>query len=136
MTRFRSFLLLLAVACGSPTGPGGPTLQLTGSVVFGIPTLATTAVIQPGGVDVTGVIPTPSAEYTLFGKLDASTAGRLIVEVTAYNNRPGAPFPVQNYYVGRIRHLPAGAYELQVFEILHATQVHSELVLRDTIQVP
>ena len=111
-------------------------MQLTGTIVFGIPTLATTALTQPGGIDVTGVLPTPSAEYTLFGKLDASTQGRLIVEVTAYNNRPGAPFPVQNYYVGRIRNLLAGTYEIQVYEILHATQVRTELVLRDTVQVP
>jgi len=128
-------LVLFAASCGSPTEPTRPTLQFTGLIVFGIPTLETTALGLEGGIDVTGVLPTPSATYTLFGKLEFEN-GRLVLNIDAYDNRPGAPFPVQNYYVGRIRHLPAGEYDLQVFETLHVGAAQKSSVLHQTVQVP
>ena len=129
-------LLLGAVACGSPTEPFRPTLEFSGFIVFGIPTLETAAVVREGGMDVTGVIPTTSTQYTLFGTLEHPHDGQLVLRVDAYDNRPGVPFPVQNYYVGRIRNLPAGAYELRVFETVHSGEPQTTQVFHETVQVP
>lgn len=136
MRRVAALLILLA-ACGSPTGTGAPILSFTGQVVFGIPTLATRAEYQDGGIKVTGVLQTPTADYTLSGTLSVIGSRQLSLEIDADKTRSGAPpFPVQNYYEGRIRNLAPGDYDLEVIHTLHTAQVQSAQVFRQNVRVP
>jgi len=130
-----AFLLCLALACGSPTEPS-PTLQFEGLVVFGIPTLPITAQALEGGIKVSGVIPTPTAEYTLSGHLRAVGGNKLVLEVVVDKTQAGAPFPVQNYYEGRIGNLSSGSYDLEVTHTLHITTPQTATVFHGVVHVP
>ena len=96
------------LACDPPTAPGPPSLEFKGQVVFGLRTLPTEAVGEPGGITVTGVIPTPTSGYTLFGELKDVNAREMTLEINATIDHEVVPFPVQNYYQGRIRNLRRG----------------------------
>ena len=128
-------LFCLALACGSPTEPS-PTLQFEGVVVFGIPTLPITAQPLEGGIKVSGVIPTPTAEYTLTGHIRAVGANKLVLEVIVDKTQEGAPFPVQNYYEGRIGNLDAGDYDLEVTHTLHITAPQTTTAFHGVVRVP
>ena len=126
----------LLASCGMPTGPIQPTLEFTAEILFGIPTLATRLEGQEGGVDVSGVFQTPTGDYTLDGMLESPGGRRLILQIRATKDRTGAPpFRVQNYYVGRIRNLPRGEYDLQVFETLNDSLPQSELAYHAKFRV-
>jgi hypothetical protein len=129
-------LLCIAASCDTPTEPVQPTLQFTGLVVFGIATLETRAEGHRGGIDVSGVLPTPTAQYSLFGTLEAPGSRQLVLQIDARNDHAGAPFPVQNLYLGQIRNLASGNYDLQVFETVHVDAAQPELVFHQTVHVP
>lgn len=135
MRALPAVLLCLALACGSPTEPD-PTLQFEGRVVFGIATLPVTAQGLDGGIKVSGVIPTPTSDYTLTGHLSAVGGRKLILEVSVDSTRAGVPLPVQNYYESRIGNLNKGAYDLEVIHTLHIAATQTASVFRGVVQVP
>ena len=134
--RARLLPLLLAAGCGSPTEPVHATLQFFGQILFGIPTLETQAAPLTGGIDVSGVFQTPNSGYTLFASLDSRDGHHLVLVINAYNTKPGHPFPSQNYYVGRIRNLAPGVYNLQVVHQLHYESVVSAQAFHGDVDVP
>lgn len=137
MRAFAAGLILLAAACGSPTAPGAPVLSFTGVIVFGIPTLATQAESIDGGIKITGVLQTPSADFTVSGRLSTIGGRQLTVEIQADRTLSGAPpFPVRHYYEGLIERLVRGDYELTVIHTLNTAQVQSAQVFRQTVRVP
>ena len=128
-------LVGLGLACGGPTEPS-PTLQFEGLVVFGIPTLPVTAEPLDGGIKVSGVIPTPTAEYTLAGHIRSAGGNRLVLDIIVERTQDGVPFPVQNYYQGRIGNLSRGDYDLEVFHTLHITDPQTSSVFHGVVHVP
>jgi len=133
--RRAAFLLLGLAACGAPTEPVRPLLAFSSTIIFGIPTIATRVQAHPDGIKVSGVITTPSAEYTLFGKVTAD-GSKLRLEINVYNNRQGAPFRVQNYYEGIISNLTPGDYDLLVIHTLHYDTTTSEQAFHEAIHIP
>ncbi len=132
----RLLLLLLVGACGSPTEPVHATLQFFGQLLFGIPTLETRAEPITGGIDVSGVFQTPTSGYTLFGSLQSRGDHQLVLRINADNTKPGFPFKSQNYYVGRIRNLPAGSYDLLVIHELHYESTVTTQAFHGNLDVP
>lgn len=129
-------LLLLLAACGSPTAPTRPTIELDSGVVFGIPTLPTTVRVEAGAVIVTGVLQTPGTGFTLLGNVALTGISTVVLEIHAYDNAPGAPFQSQNYYRATVRNLTPGDYELSVIHIHHAPSPgFSQLTYRDNVSV-
>jgi hypothetical protein len=132
----RLLFLLLVAGCSSTTEPAHATLQFFGQIIFGIPTLDTRADPIAGGIDVSGVVQTPSSGYTLFGALESHSGNQLLLVISAYNTVSGHFFPSQNYYVGRIRNLPPGTYDLQVVHQLHLESVVTERTFHGNVEVP
>jgi hypothetical protein len=128
--------LLLLAGCGSPTEPVHATLEFFGQLLFGIPTLETRAAPISGGIDVSGVFQTPNSGYTLFGSLQSRDDHQLVLHINAYNTKPGFPFASQNYYVGKIRNLPAGSYDLLVIHELHYESIVTTRAFHGTLDVP
>ena len=89
------------------------------NILFGIPTQPTTAVGSEGMIEITGVMPTAGSGFTLSGKVTLTSANELTLEIDAYDNAPGGPFPVQNYYRARLRMLAPGDYAVQVIHNIH-----------------
>jgi hypothetical protein len=120
MTRRVLWLGLLTLACGDPSAPTRtvPTLEFAGVVVFGIPTLPTTAIGDARSMLITGVVQTQGAGFTLFGALHADGQS-LMLEIDAYDTKPGGFFKTQNYYRATVRDLAPGEYSLQVFHAIH-----------------
>lgn len=115
----RISLVLLLAACGLPTEPHHPTLQFENGVVFGIPTLPTTAAGGSGSILVTGVIQTTSSGFSLFADLQAGTGNALTLQIDVSLTGPGFNFLTQNYYRAQIRALAPGDYDLSVVHVLH-----------------
>lgn len=134
--RARLLALLLVAGCGSPTEPVHATLQFFEQLLFGIPTLETRAAPITGGIDVSGVFQTPNSGYTLFGELRSHDDHQLVLHINAYNTRPGFPFASQNYYVGKIRNLPTGSYDLLVIHELHYETTVTTQAFHGTLDVP
>ena len=128
-------LVSLGVACGGPTEPS-PTLHFEGLVVFGIPTLPITAEPLEGGIKVSGVIPTPTDEYTLTGHIRSAGGNRLVLDVVVERTHAGVAIPVQNYYEGRIGNLGRGDYDLEVFHTLHVGATQTSSVFHGVVHVP
>jgi hypothetical protein len=64
------------------------------------------------------------------------SGGRLILTVKATKDHEAPAVRVQNYYVGRIKDLPRGEYDLEVFETLSDSPVGpSELAFHGTFRV-
>lgn len=134
MRRIAVVFLLLAAACSSPSGPSGPTLKFEKGIVFGIPTIPTTAVVDGKTIRITGVIQTVTSGFTLFGELKKISSHSFALYVEAEETGPGFRFPTQNVYRATLFDLAPGDYELQVFHTNHgsATAV-TERVFHDTI---
>jgi len=128
MRRAAVALLLVLAACEPPTAPGPPSLTFEGLIVFGIATLPTAAVGEEGGIKVTGVVPTPSSGYTLFGEIKGVSGRVMTLEINAYDDHPGFPFRTQNYYVGRIGNLRRGTYVLKVVHVVHSSTTTDSVI--------
>lgn len=134
MRRFA--LVLLLAGCGSPTEPSHPTLQFENGVVFGIPTLPTTAVGGTGSILITGVIQTSTSGFSLFGDLQGGNGGTLTLQIDVYQTGPGLNFLTQNYYRANVRSLAPGDYELSVIHVLHDPgPLRRVLAYRETVRV-
>jgi hypothetical protein len=121
MRRLSLVLPLLLAACGSSTGPTQqPSLEFESEILFGIPTLATTAVGSEGMIQVTGVIHTIGTGFTLTGTVTVTGPNALTLEIDAYDNKPGVYFPVQNFYRAELRLLAPGDYDLSVNHNIHS----------------
>ena len=132
----RLSIVLLLAACGSPTEPNPATLQFENGVVFGIPTLPTTAVGGTGSILVTGVIQTPTGGYSLFGELQKGTGNALTLQIDVYLTGPGFNFLTQNYYRAQLQSLGSGDYDLSVIHVLHdPAPLRRVLVYRQTVRV-
>lgn len=130
-------LLGTALACGSPTEPSVPTLEFEVGIVFGIPTLPTTATPETGSLLVTGVIQTQTTGYTLFGSLQVTGPRGLRIDVDAFETDPGFFIPTQNYFRARVRNLPAGDYDVDVYHTNHATPEAVPIrVYHETVRIP
>lgn len=134
MRRFA--LVLLLAGCGSPTEPSRPTLQFENGVVFGIPTLPTTAVGGTGSILITGVIQTSTSGFSLFGDLQGGNGGTMTLQIDVYQTGPGLNFLTQNYYRANVRSLAPGDYELSVIHVLHDPgPLRRVLAYRETVRV-
>lgn len=134
-----AFLSLLgaALACGSLTEPSEPSLNFEAGVVFGIPTLPTTAVPEPGGMLITGVFQTATTGYTLSGSLSVPGLRALRIDIDAHGTDPVFPFTTQNYYRARIMALASGDYDVSVFHKDRARpEVPSVRVYHQVVRVP
>jgi len=120
MRRVAVALFLTLAACEPPTAPGPPSLKFEGLIIFGLPTLPTVAVAEKHGIKVTGVIPTPTSGYTLFGELKEINGQVMTLAINAWDDHSGLPFRVQNYYEGHIGNLRRGTYDLQVVHVVHS----------------
>jgi hypothetical protein len=126
---------LMVASCGTPTEPADPVFQFHSEVIFGIRTLETSVAVRVYGVDISGVFPT-NLGYILSGSLEMVNGHQLILTVKAIKDREAPAVRVQNYYVGRIIHLPRGEYDLQVFETVSDSPVGpSELAFQGTFRV-
>jgi hypothetical protein len=135
MRRLLLALGVLVASCGTPTEPADPVFQFHSEVIFGIRTLETTVAVKVYGVDISGVFPTDLG-YVLSGSLEMVNDHQLILTVKAIKDREAPAVRVQNYYVGRIIHLPRGEYDLQVFETVSDSPVGpSELAFHGTFRV-
>jgi hypothetical protein len=82
------------------------------------------------------VVQTPSTGYTILGNVELTGASTLLLEIHAYENSPGFPFPSQNYYRATVRNLAPGTYDLSVYHIHHAPPPgSSQLVYHDNVRV-
>lgn len=136
MTRIAGVFVLFLAACGSPTAPNRPTIEMESGVVFGIPTLATEARVEAGNLIVTGVLQTPSTGYTLLATVTLTGTSTLVLEIHAYDNAPGVPFTAQNYYRATVRSLSPGDYDLSVVHVHHAPSPgFSARVYHDTVRI-
>lgn len=136
MHRLPLACLLVAAACGGPTEPSRPTLKFEKGIVFGIPTLPTTAVAEERSILVTGVLQTVSSSYSLFADLRVTNSRALVLLIDAYDTGPGLRFPTQNYYRARVMDLAPGDYNLQVFHSVHdPTPVHTSRVFNGIVRV-
>lgn len=134
MRRFA--LVLLLAACGSPTEPDRPTLQFENGVVFGIPTLPTSAVGGTGSILVTGVIQTSTSGFSLFGDLQGGNSNALTLQIDVYQTGPGFNFLTQNYYRANVRLLAPGDYDLSVVHVLHdPAPLRRVLAYRESVRV-
>lgn len=132
----RLSLVLLIAACGSPTEPNHPTLRFENQVVFGIPTLPTTAVGGNASILVTGVIQTTSSGFSLFGGLQAGTGHALTVQIDVYLTGPGFNFLTQNFYRAQVGSLAPGDYDLSVIHVIHdPLPLRRERVYHQTVRV-
>lgn len=130
-------LLGAALACGSPTEPSTPSLDFEAGIVFGIPTLPTTAMPEQGGILVTGVFQTATTGYALFATLSVPGPRSLRIDVDAHETAPGLVFTTQNYYRGRIRDLAPGDYDLSVYhKDRNRPEVPSLSVYHQLVRVP
>jgi hypothetical protein len=130
-------LLGAALACSSPTEPSVPTLEFEVGIVFGIPTLPTTAVPESSALLVTGVIQTRTTGYTLFGSLQVTGPRALRIDIDAFETVPGFFIPTQNYFRARVRNLPPGDYDVEVYHTNHATPEAVPIrVYHETVRIP
>jgi len=130
-------LLGAALACSSPTEPSVPTLEFEVGIVFGIPTLPTTAVPESSALLVTGVIQTRTTGYTLFGSLQVTGPRALRIDIDAFETVPGFFIPTQNYFRARVRNLPPGDYDVEVYHTNHATPEAVPIrVFHETVRIP
>jgi hypothetical protein len=130
-------LLGAALACSSPTEPSVPTLEFEVGIVFGIPTLPTTATPESGSLLVTGVIQTQTTGYTLFGSLQVTGPRGLRIDIDAFETVPGFFIPTQNYFRARVRNLPAGDYDVEVYHTNHATPEAMPIrVYHEAVRIP
>ena len=130
-------LLGAALACASPTEPSVPTLEFEVGIVFGIPTLPTTAIPESSALLVTGVIQTQTTGYTLFGSLQVTGPRALRIDIDAFETVPGFFIPTQNYFRARVRNLPPGDYDVEVYHTNHATpEAVPVRVYRETVRIP
>ena len=132
------FALLGAVlACSSPTEPSVPTLEFEVGIVFGIPTLPTSATPESRALLVTGVIQTPTTGYTVFGTLTVTGPQGLRIDIDAFETAPGFFVVTQNYFRARVRNLPAGDFDIEVFHTNHATPEAVPIkVYHETVRIP
>lgn len=128
---------LLLAACSSPTEPTTTaTMDFRSTILFGIPTLAPTAVGSEGEILVSGVIHTVGTGFTFTATLSVSAGNEITVEIDGRDNAPGLPFPVQNYYRGAIRKLAPGDYDVSiVYDIHHPAPGRRERVFHQTVRV-
>lgn len=137
MRRFVFALLGVALACSSPIEPSVPTLEFEVGIVFGIPTLPTTAMPESSGLLVTGVMQTPTTGYTLFGTLAVTGPRALRIDIDAFETVPGFFVTTQNFFRARVRNLPAGDLEVEVYHTNHATpEAVPVRVYRQTVRIP
>lgn len=130
-------LLGAALACSSPTEPSVPTLEFEVGIVFGIPTLPTTAIPESSALLVTGVIQTQTTGYTLFGSLQVTGPRALRINIDAFETVPGFFIPTQNYFRARVRNLPPGDYDVEVYHTNHATPEAVPIrVYHETVRIP
>jgi hypothetical protein len=130
-------LLAATLACGSPIEPSAPSLDFESGVVFGIPTLPTTAKPESGAIVVTGVFQTPTTGYDLSGFLSTPRLRVLRIDVDAHGVDFGFPFPTQNFYRARVGDLTPGDYDLSVYhKDRNRPEVPSVRVYRQVVRVP
>ena len=126
----------LLVACGSPTEPGGgPQLHLYTQVVFGFPSLPTTADPRDRSVVVSGLIVTPNTGYFLDAALQVPMRGRLEITVSALRGNSGLPFPSQNYYAATVGRLVPGVYSVRVIHVVERDTQDTTVALDQTVRV-
>lgn len=129
-------LVLLLAACGLPTESNLPTLQFENGVVFGIPTLPTTAAGGSGSILITGVVQTARGGFSLFGDLHPGTGNTLTLQIDVQLTGPGFNVLTQNYYRAQVRSLAPGDYELSVVHVLHDPgPLRRERVYHQTVRV-
>lgn len=131
------WLALVLLGCGSPTEPSTPVLEFQEGIVFGIPTLPTTVMPEPGGLLVTGVVQTATTGFTLFAALSVESPAVLRIDINAFETGPGFFFPTQNYFRARVKNLAPGDYALTVYHTNHALpEAEPVLMLEQTVRVP
>ena len=59
----------------------------------------------------------------------------MTLEINATIDHEVVPFPVQNYYQGRIRNLRRGTYTLLVVHVVHSDTTYSVLAFHQEVRV-
>jgi hypothetical protein len=126
---------LLLVGCGAPTEESIPTLEFTGQIIFGIPTLPTVVTIEEGGLLVTGVVQTLRTGYDLHGTLRFPARHALRLEVDAYASQ-GVQAVIQHYYRAHLRPVAPGTYDVLVVHTYHDIVVRSVTAYHATVVMP
>jgi hypothetical protein len=132
-------VLALLAGCGAPVAPTDveePLLSFFTRVVFGFPTLATTAETpRDAEIVVSGLVVAPTSSYLVEGDLESPRRGELTVTIKATRQSGGQPFPTQNYYAATIQRLAPGSYAVRVLHVIERDTWDTTLAFNRTVQV-
>ena len=136
-SRLPALLALGALACGGlATEPSQPGLVFQSQIIFGFPTIPISTAPHKGGFLVTGAVITPKTSYVLAGDVRAPAGRAVLLEITVSDTGQGYQFTTQNYYRADVNALGPGAYDLSVVYVYATPPLRSEVVHRETVQVP
>jgi len=128
---------LLAGACSGATGPEG-AFDFETREVFGFPSLVPQAkVVNGGDIQFTGLIITPTTNYSVVGQLARPTSRSVVVTVLGTPSQTGgAKFDTQNYFAATVKNLHKGSYDVRLIFIVESTERDSTDVLHQSVAVP